>query len=299
MQLDLRALRVDGQGRGGAARRGRHHGQPQHRAVRRAAADGRLGRPHRHAGGHDARLRRGGLRARSGAIIVEALVERRRPGRAGRAAPALCERRPALPGLPRLHGVRRVSVADDGVTEVDAPAGRGTSSALLRDKDTTDRRLPRLVNELTLLLTYEATKDLPTEHVEIETPLERMTTQRISGKKVAVCPVLRAGLGMLDGVLSLVSGARVGFIGLYRDEETLQPVAVLREAARRDRRARRDRARPDARHRALDGRRGRGCQGRRRARRSPGRAHRRPGGHRARARRASRRAHRTAAVDRG
>ena len=79
-------------------------------------------------------------------------------------------------------------------------------------------------NEVTLLLTYEATKDCPTEEVEIETPLERMTAQRISGKKVAVCPVLRAGIGMLDGVLSLISSARVGFIGLYRDEETLEPV---------------------------------------------------------------------------
>ena len=82
----------------------------------------------------------------------------------------------------------------------------------------------RLVNELTLLLTYEATKDLPTEDVEIETPLEVAPFPRISGKKVAVCPILRAGLGMLDGVLLLISGARVGFIGLYRNEETLFPV---------------------------------------------------------------------------
>ena len=82
----------------------------------------------------------------------------------------------------------------------------------------------QLVNELTLLLTYEATKGLADEEVEIETPLERTTARRISGKKVAICPILRAGMGMLDGVLSLVPGARVGFIGLYRDEETLQPV---------------------------------------------------------------------------
>ncbi|HEX6700617.1 MAG TPA: uracil phosphoribosyltransferase [Gaiellaceae bacterium] len=94
----------------------------------------------------------------------------------------------------------------------------------LRDKDTPTVHFRKLVNELTLLLTYEATKDMPTEDVEIETPLEQMTAQRISGKKVAVCPVLRAGVGMLDGVLSLVSSARVGFIGLYRDEETLEPV---------------------------------------------------------------------------
>ena len=94
----------------------------------------------------------------------------------------------------------------------------------LRDKETPTVHFRKLVNELTLLLTYEATKEFPTEPAEIETPLERMTAQRIPGKKVAVCPVLRAGLGMLDGVLSLISGARVGFIGLYRDEETLQPV---------------------------------------------------------------------------
>jgi uracil phosphoribosyltransferase len=96
---------------------------------------------------------------------------------------------------------------------------------LLRDASTPTQVFRQLVDELTLLLTYEATKDLATEEVEVETPLERTTVQRISGKKVAVCPILRAGIGMLDGVLSLISGARVGFIGLYRDEETLEPVA--------------------------------------------------------------------------
>ena len=95
---------------------------------------------------------------------------------------------------------------------------------LLRDGDTPTQSFRQLVNELTLLLTYEATKELATEEAEIETPLERMTVQRISGKKVAVCPILRAGIGMLDGVLSLIPGARVGFTGLYRDEERLQPV---------------------------------------------------------------------------
>ena len=109
------------------------------------------------------------------------------------------------------------------LVEVTHPLVRHKLS-LLRDKGTSTGDFRRLVNELTMLLTYEATKDLPTEEVEIETPLERTTVQRISGKKVAVCPVLRAGMGMLDGVLSLVSGARVGFIGLYRDEETLEPV---------------------------------------------------------------------------
>jgi uracil phosphoribosyltransferase len=94
----------------------------------------------------------------------------------------------------------------------------------LRDKETPTVHFRKLANEITLLLTYEATKAFPTEDYEIETPLERMTAQRISGKKVAVCPVLRAGIGMLDGVLSLVSSARVGFIGLYRDEDTLEAI---------------------------------------------------------------------------
>jgi uracil phosphoribosyltransferase len=94
----------------------------------------------------------------------------------------------------------------------------------LRDRSTPTVHFRKLVEELTLLLTYEATKDFPTEPVEIETPLETMSAARISGKKVAVCPVLRAGVGMLEGVLSLISSARVGFIGMYRDEETLEPV---------------------------------------------------------------------------
>ena len=116
-----------------------------------------------------------------------------------------------------------MSVAADNVTEVMHPLARH-KLGLLRERTTSTADFRRLVDELTLLLTYEATKDFPVEQVEIETPLERTVVERISGKKVAVCPVLRAGLGMLDGVLSLISGARVGFIGLYRDEETLQPV---------------------------------------------------------------------------
>ena len=91
----------------------------------------------------------------------------------------------------------------------------------LRDRSTPTVHFRKLVNELTLLLTYEATKDFSTELYEIETPLEKAQIPRIAGKKVAVCPVLRAGVGMLDGVLSLISSARVGFIGMYRDEETL------------------------------------------------------------------------------
>jgi uracil phosphoribosyltransferase len=114
-------------------------------------------------------------------------------------------------------------VTPEGVTVVKHPLVQHKLS-YLRDKETPTVHFRKLVNEVTLLLTYEATKDFPTEDVEIDTPLEKTTVQKISGKKVAVCPVLRAGVGMLDGVLSLVSSARVGFIGMYRDEETLQPV---------------------------------------------------------------------------
>jgi len=109
------------------------------------------------------------------------------------------------------------------VTEVRHPLVQH-KLGLLRDTSTDTQMFRQLVNELTLLLTYEATKDLATEDIEISTPLEQTTAQHISGKKVAVCPILRAGVGMLDGVLSLIPVARVGFIGLYRNEETLEPV---------------------------------------------------------------------------
>jgi uracil phosphoribosyltransferase len=109
------------------------------------------------------------------------------------------------------------------VTEVTHPLVQH-KLGLLRDTTTTTQMFRQLVNELTLLLTYEATKDLAHEEIAIETPLETTSARRISGKKVAVCPILRAGVGMLDAVLSLVPGARVGFIGLFRDEETLEPV---------------------------------------------------------------------------
>ncbi|HSE82786.1 MAG TPA: uracil phosphoribosyltransferase [Gaiellaceae bacterium] len=109
------------------------------------------------------------------------------------------------------------------VTVVDHPLVQH-KLGLLRDQETPTQYFRQLVNELAVLLTYEVTKDLPVEEVAIATPLERVTVPRISGKKVAVVPILRAGIGMLDGVLSLVTAARVGFIGLYRNEETLQPV---------------------------------------------------------------------------
>jgi uracil phosphoribosyltransferase len=116
-----------------------------------------------------------------------------------------------------------MTVATQRVVEVTHPLVQH-KLGLLRDAATPTQMFRQLVNEVTLLLTYEATKDLATEDVQIATPLERTAVQRISGKKVAVCPILRAGVGMLDGVLSLIPGARVGFIGLYRNEDTLEPV---------------------------------------------------------------------------
>ena len=116
-----------------------------------------------------------------------------------------------------------MTVATQRVIEVTHPLVQH-KLGLLRDASTPTQMFRQLVNEVTLLLTYEATKDLATQDVEIATPLERTAVQRISGKKVAVCPILRAGVGMLDGVLSLIPGARVGFIGLYRNEDTLEPV---------------------------------------------------------------------------
>jgi uracil phosphoribosyltransferase len=130
-----------------------------------------------------------------------------------------------------------MSVADRtmSVTEVTHPLVRH-KLGLLRDRHTDTDMFRRLVNELTLLLTYEATKEMSLEEIEVETPLERTTAQRIPGKKVAVCPILRAGVGMLDGVLSLIPVARVGFLGIYRRGDS-RGGRVLREAPGRRRRA--------------------------------------------------------------
>ena len=95
---------------------------------------------------------------------------------------------------------------------------------LLRDVSTSKKGFRELVDELSMLLAYEATKELPLQTVTIETPLERMQARRVAGKKVTLVPVLRAGLGMVDGVLRLMPSARVGHIGLYRDHATLEPV---------------------------------------------------------------------------
>lgn len=93
----------------------------------------------------------------------------------------------------------------------------------LRDKNTGTNEFRTLVGEIAMLMGYEALRDLPTEDVEIETPIEKTLQPMIAGKKMAIVPILRAGLGMVDGILNLVPSAKIGHIGLYRDPETHQP----------------------------------------------------------------------------
>jgi uracil phosphoribosyltransferase len=96
--------------------------------------------------------------------------------------------------------------------------------SLLRDKNTSSKEFRELVSEIAMLMGYEVTRDIPLKEVEIETPVGLAKTKIISGKKLAFVPILRAGLGMVDGMLKLVPMARVGHIGLYRDHDTLEPV---------------------------------------------------------------------------
>jgi len=95
---------------------------------------------------------------------------------------------------------------------------------LMRRKDASTNSFRRLLNELAMLMAYEVTRDMPLHEVEIETPLETMTGYAIDGKKLVLVSILRAGTGILDGMLSVVPGARVGHIGLYRDHDTLEAV---------------------------------------------------------------------------
>ncbi len=94
---------------------------------------------------------------------------------------------------------------------------------IMRDKDTSVKDFRDLVGEIGMLITYEATRDLPLTTKEIETPICKTVQPTLSGKKIAVVPILRAGLGLVDGVLRMIPSARVGHIGMYRDEETLEP----------------------------------------------------------------------------
>ena len=96
-------------------------------------------------------------------------------------------------------------------------------TTILRKKSTPNKEFRELVEEITMLMTYEALRDLPLEDVEIETPIKKTTQKMIKGKKLAIVPILRAGLGMVNGMAKLVPSAKIGHIGMYRDEVTMQP----------------------------------------------------------------------------
>ncbi|MBR4953824.1 MAG: uracil phosphoribosyltransferase [Oscillospiraceae bacterium] len=96
--------------------------------------------------------------------------------------------------------------------------------SILRDENTGVKEFRELISEIAMLMCYEATRDLPTEEVTIKTPVAEAKVHRLAGKKLAIVPILRAGLGMVDGMLSMIPSAKVGHIGLYRDPETLEPV---------------------------------------------------------------------------
>lgn len=96
--------------------------------------------------------------------------------------------------------------------------------SIMRDVKTGVKEFRELLEEISMLMIYEVTRDLPTEEVEIETPICKCRVNRLAGRKLAVVPILRAGLGMVDGVLNMVPAAKVGHIGMYRDPQTLEPV---------------------------------------------------------------------------
>ncbi len=116
-----------------------------------------------------------------------------------------------------------MTTQQDGVTVVDHPLVRHKLT-LMREKDRSTKSFRQLLNEIGMLLCYEVTRDLPIEMIEIETPLEKTMQPIIAGKKMVFAPILRAGVGFLDGMLELVPAARVAHIGLYRDPQTLQAV---------------------------------------------------------------------------
>ena len=103
--------------------------------------------------------------------------------------------------------------------------------SLMRDRNTGTKEFRDLVSEIATLLCYEATRDLPTEEVEVETPIALARTHVLAGRKLALVPILRAGLGMVDGMLTLIPAAKVGHIGLYRNEETPGACGILLQAA--------------------------------------------------------------------
>lgn len=96
--------------------------------------------------------------------------------------------------------------------------------SIIRDKSTSVKEFRELASEVAMLMCYEATRDLPVEDCDVETPLKKMKSPKIAGKKLVIVPILRAGLGMVEGMTALIPSAKVGHIGLYRNEETLEPV---------------------------------------------------------------------------
>ena len=96
--------------------------------------------------------------------------------------------------------------------------------SILRDKNTSVKEFRELISEISMLMCYEVTRDLPLEEVDVETPVATAHCKRLAGKKLAIVPILRAGLGMVDGMVAMIPSAKVGHIGLYRDPETLEPV---------------------------------------------------------------------------
>ncbi|WP_265458656.1 uracil phosphoribosyltransferase [Enterococcus sp. HY326] len=94
---------------------------------------------------------------------------------------------------------------------------------IIREKDTGTKVFREVVNEIAMLMAYEVSRDMPLEDIEIETPMTKSVQKTLTGKKVAIVPILRAGLGMVDGILELIPAAKVGHIGMFRDEETLEP----------------------------------------------------------------------------
>lgn len=96
--------------------------------------------------------------------------------------------------------------------------------SIMRNKKSSTAKFRQLLQEISMLMGYEITRDFPLEYEEIETPLQKMNAPKLAGKKVVIAPILRAGLGMVEGLLNLIPSARVGHIGLYRDEETCMPV---------------------------------------------------------------------------
>ncbi len=119
--------------------------------------------------------------------------------------------------------VKRGGIKMSKVTEINHPLILH-KLAILRNEETGSKDFRKLVEEISMLMAYEVTRDLNMEEVDVKTPVAIARCKMLAGKKIAVVPILRAGLGMVDGIINLIPAAKVGHIGLYRDEETLQPV---------------------------------------------------------------------------